>query len=274
MMTKDLPVLGAALSLDMLDLHHDWVLESQRDLELQSFCWPNIDGADYPAMVARAKSLLAGHTGRRGLHGPFMSFSIDCADPKIAEVIRARMLRTLDICAELGADQMVIHSPYGLWNEADIATSPASGYIHVERVRYVLGPVIARAEALRVELVIENVEDINPALRGTLAAALKSPKVKVSLDTGHAHLMHCRCGAPPVDAFVQAAGPALHHVHLQDVDGFADRHWHPGQGAIAWQAVFAALNRLPRMPRLILEVEDERGIRQGADYLARLGLAR
>lgn len=273
-MKKELPVLGAALSLDMLELHRDWVLESQRDLELQSFCWPNTDPSDTPAMVARAKRLLDGHSGRRGLHGPFMSFNIDCVDPAITEIIQTRMRRVLDICAELGADQMVIHSPYGMWNEADIATSPAAGYIHIERVRYVLGPVIAQAEALGVELVIENVEDIDPLARLRLTEALKSPAVKLSLDTGHAQLMHARAGAPPVDAFVQAAGAALRHVHLQDIDGFADRHWHPGEGVIAWHAVFAALGRLARMPRLILEVNDERGIRRGAEYLAARGLAR
>lgn len=272
-MTNSLPVLGAALSLDMLAHHRDWVLEHQRDLELQSFCWPNTAESDLPPMIARAKTLLDGHTGRRGLHGPFMSFNIDCADPQIIEIIRARMLRTLDICAELGADQMVIHSPYGLWNEADRATDPASAYIQVERVRYVLGPVLKQAAELGVELVIENVEDIDPHARVALAAAFKSPQVRVSLDTGHAQMMHCRCGAPPVDAFVLAAGAALGHVHLQDVDGFADRHWHPGEGTIAWRAVFAALAKLPKMPRLILEVNDERGIRKGADYLASLGVA-
>lgn len=273
-MTRDLPVLGVALSLDMLDLHRDWVLESQRDVELQSFCWPNTDVADYPAMIARALRLLDGHSGRLGLHGPFMSFKIDCADPAITEVIRQRMLRTLEICAALGADQMVIHSPYGMWNEAECATSPAAEYGHIERVRYVLAPVIAETEALGVDLVIENVEDIDPRARVRLAEALKSTRLRVSLDTGHAQMMHSRCGAPPVDAFVQAAGARLGHVHLQDIDGFADRHWHPGEGVVPWHSVFAALHRLPRMPRLILEVDDERGVRRGAEYLAALGLAR
>ena len=273
-MAKDIPVLGAALSLDMLELHRDWVLQDQRDLELQSFCWPNTPARDYPAMVTRAKLLLDGYTGRLGLHGPFVGFSIDCADPAIVQVIHDRMARTLDVCAELGADQMVIHSPYTLWKESDVSQSPAEAFIEIERVRYVLAPVIERAEAMGLTLVIENCEDITPRLRVDLAAAMKSPAVRVSLDTGHAQFMHRACGAPPVDAFVHAAGAALQHVHLQDVDGYGDRHWHPGEGTIHWPSVFAALGKLPQWPRLILEVNDERGIRKGADHLARLGLAR
>ncbi|OOY29747.1 sugar phosphate isomerase [Thioclava sp. L04-15] len=273
-MAKDLPVLGAALSLDMFAHHRDWILADQRDLELQSFCWPNSSDADLRKMVARAKELLDGYEGRLGLHGPFTSFNIDCADPEIIEVIRTRMLRVLEITAELGGDQMVIHSPYSLWKETDLQQNPAIGFIQVERVRYVLTPVIDRAEELGVTLVIENVEDITPGLRVDLAAKMKSKAVKVSLDTGHAQFMHRRCGAPPVDVFVHAAGTALQHVHLQDIDGYGDRHWHPGEGTIAWHSVFTALNKLPEMPRLILEVNDEVGLRKGADYLASLGLAR
>jgi sugar phosphate isomerase/epimerase len=51
-----------------------------------------------------------------------------------------------------------------------------------------------------------------------------------------------------------AASGELAHVHLQDVDGYADRHWHPGDGRIAWRPVFAALAALAERPRLTLEV--------------------
>lgn len=273
-MSHDLPVLGAALSLDMLARHRDWVLGAQRDLELQSFCWPNTPEQDFPEMIARAKTLLDGHTGRRGLHGPFQSFSIDCADPEIAAVIQRRMIRTLEICEELGADQMVIHSPYGIWNGADDAVKPSAAIMRIERVRFVLSPVIKRAEAAGVTLVLENCEDQDAGARVALARALKSPNVKVSLDTGHAYFMHRIGKAPPVDAFVYAADAMLEHVHLQDMDGQADRHWHPGEGEIHWHAVFKALRSLPKMPRLILEVNDELAVTKGAEWLAAQGLAR
>jgi hypothetical protein len=61
-----------------------------------------------------------------------------------------------------------------------------------------------------------------------LARSFDSAAVKLSIDTGHAHNAHCDQGAVPVDYFVVAAGEWLAHVHLQDTDGFADRHWAPG----------------------------------------------
>jgi sugar phosphate isomerase/epimerase len=65
----------------------------------------------------------------------------------------------------------------------------------------------------------------------------------------------------------------LHHVHLQDSDGHADRHWNPGEGDIHWHSVFRALGRLGSDPRLILEVRDKSTVREGAEHLIGLGLA-
>lgn len=272
-MAGPLPVLGAALTLDMLALHRGWVLDHQRDLELQSFASPRALMGDMGPLIDRATALLDGHSGRRGLHGPFYGFQIDAGDPEIVTIIRRRMMACLDACERLGADQMVIHSPVTTWDHSNHQHQPEGAAIQIEQVRFVLDPVIRRAESAGIMLVLENVEDVDPQARVRLAEALKSPAVAVSLDTGHADYARRIAGAPPVDVFVSAAGRRLQHVHLQDTDGFADRHWHPGDGSLGWRAIFAALNRLPRMPRLILEVDDSRRIPRGAGYLAAQGLA-
>ncbi len=81
-----------------------------------------------------------------------------------------------------------------------------------------------------------------------LAKSFDSPFVMVSIDTGHANYAHGSTDGPPVDYFVHAAGNLLAHVHLQDTDGHADRHWKPGEGNISWVEVFRALARLDMQP--------------------------
>ena len=95
----------------------------------------------------------------------------------------------------------------------------------------------------------------------------------VSIDTGHANYAHLSTGGPPVDYYVHAAGELLDHVHLQDTDGYADRHWNPGEGNVPWREFFRALARLNGKPRLILEVRNKDTVRVGADCLAGLGIA-
>jgi len=267
------PVLGAALSLEGLRLHRDWILEKQRDLEIQDFYKAEVLNGDWQPLATQVKALLDGHMGRIGIHGPFMGFTIASDDPEVREVVKKRLDQGLDVCAALGATQMVVHSPFTTWNHHNLDKDPGARERHIERAQTSLRDAVARAEDMGCVLVIENIEDKDPQARVALAASFGSPAVRVSIDTGHAHYAHGSTGAPPVDYYVLAAGEALDHIHLQDADGYADRHWHPGEGTVRWDAVFRALAATGATPRLLLEVRDAAGLRKGADHLERLGLA-
>ena len=168
---------------------------------------------------------------------------------------------------------MVVHSPYRTWDWHNLDRGPGERANKIERVHETLREVVKRAEDEGVVIVIENVEDKDPRDRVALARSFDSPAVKVSLDTGHAHYAHGATGAPPVDHYVRAAGAMLSHVHLQDCDGFADRHWQIGRGSIMWHSVFGALAELPDMPRLLLELRESADILPSAKWLAEVGLA-
>lgn len=271
--SPDLPLLGAALNRRTLPLHRQWLLDHQRDLEIQDFIEHTLLDGDAAAIADEIAGLLDGYRGRLGLHGPFWGFRISTEDPLVRAVVQKRFLQALTVAERLGATQMVIHSPFTTWDFNNLDAFPGAEAKLVDRVAECLAPVIVRARDIGCELVIENIEDKDPSSRVRLAEALGEP-VRVSLDTGHAHYAHVSTGAPPVDVFVHKAGPALAHVHLQDMDGYADRHWHPGEGSVNWPAVFRALSALPQSPRLILEVKDQPNLRRGADHLIGLGLAR
>lgn len=270
---QTLPVLGVALPLAGFRLHRDWIFEKQRDLEIQDFCHAELLDGDWRGMVAQYRSALDGYAGRLGIHGPFWGFGIASMDSDIRAVVARRMMQGLDVCEALGATQMVIHSPYTTWDYNNLDNNPGSREGVTERAHQTLSAAVKRAEAIGCVLVIENIEDIDAHIRVDLARSFDSPSVRVSIDTGHANYAHGSTNGPPVDYYVHAAGDMLHHVHLQDTDGYADRHWNPGEGNIAWHAVFRALGRLSSNPRLILEVRDKETVRAGADHLVRLGLA-
>jgi sugar phosphate isomerase/epimerase len=273
MTAKTLPVLGAAMPLARLRQHRDWILERQRDLELQDFIWADLLNGDWKPLAAEIKRELDGYTGRLGIHGPFWGFSIGTNDPDVRDVVRKRMAQGLDVCAALGATQMVVHSPYTTWDHNNLDYKPGGRADKIERAHATLDDAVKRAEDMGCVLVIENIEDVDPHVRVELAKSFNSPAVRVSLDTGHANYAHLSTGGPPLDYYVHAAGNLLHHVHLQDTDGYADRHWNPGEGNVPWREVFRALGRLSSNPRLILEVIDRERLRVGADHLVALGLA-
>ena len=274
--TADLPVLGAALCFERIDPLLGWLRDSDRDIELQDFVEPAVLDGEWRDRVGRYGALLDGHGGRIGIHGPFIGLDIAAGDPDVQAIVRKRLLQGLEICEALGATQMVVHSPFNAWHDHNFAHFEWLKDRLFDACHATLAPVVSRAGEIGCELVIENIMDVDPLERVHLANSFDSDAVRVSLDTGHAHLTRHMNGAPPVDYYVKAAGTLLHHVHLQDTDGHADRHWFPGDGTVPWPAVFEALAGHTANPRLIIEVFPERspGLPACAKALEAQGLAR
>lgn len=273
-MTDTLPVLGAALAVADLAAHESWLREAPRDLELQDFVSVELLEGGWQERADTARRALEGHAGRLGIHGPFWGFTIASFDPAVRGIVTRRMMQALDVCDRLGATQIVIHSPYTTWAHNNLDAGKDERGRIIEAARATLAEPLARAAESGVTFVLENIEDIDPAERAGLAAALGWQALALSVDTGHAHYAHVSTGAAPVDFFLRAAGARLAHVHLQDSEGYADRHWPIGRGTIRWHAVFGALAETGADARLILELRDKSGVIPSSRTLSSLGLAR
>ena len=273
-MPHDLPLtIGAALPVEKLSTYRDWLFDRDRDLEIQSFTMAEVLDGDWRPLAEEARRILDGFKGRLGIHGPFWGFTIDSLDPAIREVVSRRLLQGLDVCDALGATQMVVHSPYNPWLYNNLPLYDGGAEKLIEMCHLTMAPAVKRAEDQGVTLVIENIADKSAQDRIPLIDSFNSPAVKASLDTGHAMLGYGSQLAQPVDYFVKAAGERLDHVHLQDADGYADRHWAIGEGSVPWAAVFRAIAKLETRPRLVLELFDRDAIPQSMTWLQARGLA-
>jgi hypothetical protein len=130
------PILGAALTKETLAIQRDWILEKQRDLEIQDFFSSETLDGDWRSVGAEIRRLLDGY--RLGIHGPFWGFKIDSQDPLIRSVVTKRLLQGLEACEKLGATQMVIHSPFTTWDYNNLDINPGSRHALTERVHLTL----------------------------------------------------------------------------------------------------------------------------------------
>ncbi|WP_322866343.1 sugar phosphate isomerase/epimerase family protein [Aquicoccus sp. G2-2] len=268
---NDIPVIGAQLSVLSLDRHRDWLFAKDRDLELPEFCMADILRNPAP-FIEMALNKLDGWNGRLGIHGPFSGFELDVKDRDFRELVQARLDQALEVCERLGAQQMVLHSPYDAWDAHNLDNRAADRGKRIGAILDTLAPALSRAEAAGVQLVLENIKDTDPTLRRMVVEAADTPALRLSVDTGHAEWAHVSAGAPPVDRFISDAGELLGHVHLQDADGWADRHWSLGEGGINFHAVFKALGAVKANPHLIVEINDFSKVEESAAYLERLGV--
>ena len=271
---SSLPVLGAALNYDDVVTLKDWIFEKDRTLELQDFC--PVDSLDdcQDELIAAYKTLLDGFGGVFGIHGPFFDLNLGASDPLIQEAVTKRLLDGITKAEKLGATHMVVHSPFTFWQTLNFTNYAFLRPAIFEAAQKILAPVVKRAEEIGCCLMLENIDDADPTLRNDLVNAVGSPMMKVSIDTGHAQLAHGQYKAPPVTDFIRVAGSLLGHVHLQDADGYADRHWHPGEGTLPWGAIFKTFGELEVAPRLIIEARDrQHKLPETVRRLEALGLA-
>ncbi len=273
MIKQTLPKIGAAMPVSALELHREWLIDGQRDLEIQDGFSPDVLDGDWRAVVAQAKSLLDGYSGRMGIHGPFVSLSIMARDPKIRAVVTDRLRQGIEFAYELGATHMVVHSPFEYFGTPFLPHSPGHGQTEqIALVHQTLDPIVALAEQANCTLVIEDIYDKNSGPLLALIRSFESENVRLSIDIGHAYIKQLD-GGPTPDQWVREGGDLLAHMHLQDTDGHIDRHWQPGVGAINWFALFEAIGTLAHQPRLLLEIRPKEAIQDAARWLAAQGLA-
>jgi sugar phosphate isomerase/epimerase len=270
----ELPIVGAALPVALIESHREWLFEHMRDLEIQDAFRPDLLDGDWRPVATQARTLLSGYTGRVGIHGPFEGLPLMTIDAAVRKVVTHRLLQGLEFAEVAGGTHMVVHSPWLTLGHHFVPLYPGMSMSDaIGRVHETLAPVVERAAAIGCTLVVENIFDLNPGPWMELVSSFASPFVKASVDVGHAQVMHRTGGASP-DAFIRAAGAQLGHIHLQDTDGLTDRHWTPGDGNINWYAVFEAVAAGGAMPRLILELRDQTQVLRGAAYLSGRGLVR
>ncbi|MCT8160197.1 sugar phosphate isomerase/epimerase family protein [Pseudoruegeria sp. SHC-113] len=265
--------IGAALDLADLPAHRDWLFEADRDVEIQDFIAYETLSSGFEDFISAAKEALDGHSGRRGIHGPFEGLDIDNKDPELRPIITARFLKAMEAAERIGARQMVLHSPYTLWYQNNLYASPTYAEDKLARIHEVLAPVVKSGEDTGVQIVIENIYDARPETRRAMVESFASPAIALSVDTGHAQIARRMSGGPTVEDVLRDAGGQLAHVHLQDLDGHADRHWAPGDGEIEWHGVFRALADCTSTPHLVLELRAAADIPKGFAYLRDQGLA-
>lgn len=274
MTSQTLPIVGAALRIEHLEQHRDWLIAQQRDLEIQNAVRPEVLDSDWRPLVRQARAALDGYTGRLGIHGPFLGLSLTAEDAKIRALVAERMRTALAFAAELGATHMVVHSPFSFFGHPMVVHSPNFRlYEDIQLAHATLETVLPVAQQANCTLMIETIYDTNPTPLLTLVRSFESEHVRLSIDTGHVFIGQ-RVGGPPPDHWVSQAGALLGHVHLQDSDSNADRHWAPGDGTLNWFALFLAIQRLEQRPRLILELRDPAQIGRAMAWLGQRGLAR
>jgi len=152
-----LPIpIGAALPMKELPAYRAWLLADQRDLEIQDFYNNNLLDDDWRPLVRAAKTQLAGYAGRLGIHGPTDGLPLITSDQRVQRLVQERLHQALDVCAEVGATHLVLHSPFDCFGHPQMNHSWSHGLQQEIDLAYAtLAPIVPLAAQLTCSIMLE-----------------------------------------------------------------------------------------------------------------------
>ena len=217
-------------------------------LELNDLCISsNLEKEKREGVVSRMKNELerAGASGRRNfMHGPFTELTPAAIDPKAIDLMLMRYRDTLDICSEMGIQDIVLHDGYiPLIYQKDWHKKRSVSFWKE------FGSEIPDGTTVY----IENVFDDEPYLLMEILEEVGSDKYKICLDVGHANAVGTESALMSAGAnlneksliskWIEAMGPMIGHFHLHNNDGRSDMHDDINKGTLDYPEILAAIER-------------------------------
>jgi sugar phosphate isomerase/epimerase len=234
------------------------VVEHRFNLEI------GLEAVDLDSMsrseVKRLARKLRDNGSRISLHGPFWDLSAGSPDPLIRQVTRLRFQQMFDWITLFQPLQVVCHTGY------DPRHHGSRWQSYLEHSLALWEPLLERAEAMKVVLLLENVWEASPRFHKELFANLRSPYLGFCLDVGHQHSF----SSTPLQVWLEELWEHLREIHLHDNDGDQDAHLPIGQGSIDFEQLFRFLKAKRLHPLLTLEPHRESHLFETLTNLAEL----
>jgi sugar phosphate isomerase/epimerase len=224
------------------------------------------------------------------IHGVFGP-DIDPSSPDAEE--RRRCVKLYEdearLAVELGGPMVVVHPSRSAPPKSEPVPMPRAEARRVQEGRWphlqdFLKRLAEVGERLGVTYLVENLMydcplGHNPAELAERVLEVKSARVRMCFDTGHAHATlsgFSAAGRAAVGITLRVCAPAIGYIHAHDNNGTKDAHLMPGRGGatgIDWDSFADAVHRTECGAIRMLEVFEDPGL-SGPSADVRRSLAR
>jgi len=223
----------------------DLILDLRMNVEI-GFGGEEMDRANREDLEAVAEALRNRGCGVT-LHGPFWGIEPGCLDPQVRQVATRRIRQFVDLALIFQPIQLVCHTGF------DPRHHVGHRDFWLEQSHAFWKAMVARAEAMNVPLLIENVWEEDPTFHLSLLEEIDSPYFGFCLDVGHQHSF----SAASLIGWLDGLSGYLKEIHLHDNDGSFDHHWPIGEGNIDFKTLFELLESRGLSPLLTVEPHTE-----------------
>jgi sugar phosphate isomerase/epimerase len=190
-------------------------------------------------------------------HGPFMDLSPGGVDRKIKEVTLERLSKTMELGRFFGPKMIVFHPGYEKWK------FDGNERLWLDSSLETWGPLVEKAEKMRLTLAVENVFEESPGTLKSLLEKINSPHFRFCFDSGHQNVF----SQSALPLWLETLGRYLGEVHLHDNHRNMDEHLPMGEGTFPFDQFFSLLKQLRLNPIYTIEPHEEEHLRRGLEAI-------
>lgn len=221
-------------------------------------------------IIAGYRAYREGYVGEAGatngfsedtMHGAFLDVTVHSDDPLIRDASMLRVRQSMETAKSMGLKGVVFHT-------GRLAGFRAAGYLSNWRDR---NEAFFREIADRYpaqQIYMENMFDEAPDILAGLAEKMRDVKnFGVCLDYAHAMISRC-----PGREWIEALGPYIRHIHINDNDLQNDLHLAVGAGRLDWQEFDRLIRQNQIEAPVLVEVSGYEAQRESLRYMKRYGI--
>lgn len=231
-------------------------------VEVGDFADPDLLEGDWRGRLQELRPILEQVPGARALHGPRSDLNPGLRDRGLVAFCRGRYRRALEIASEVGAGSVVFHTGFN-----PLIRAPGFDRRWTQRSAGFWQGLGEHAQALGLQVLLENVWEPRPEVLRDLLEAVDLPQVRACFDVGHANIY----SRQPAGEWLSCLGGRIVLVHLHNNDGRVDSHAALERGTVDFTSILPLLAIAPDSPQLVVEVSGGRlEVEESLLYLRRL----
>jgi sugar phosphate isomerase/epimerase len=227
---------------DSFDKFLEFAKEYGYNLEIASFAYSQVLDTNWQEILKDTQQKLQGFKGAISLHGAFMELVVHSRDKRIREVAKDRIFQNLEIAKALNAKYIVFH---GNFNPLIRHEGYKKNWIEQNAVFW--SEVL---DKYQIVVLVENLWEPTPELFRELLDQVKSPRLKVCFDTGHANIF----SKASLEEWFAVLGGDIVYMHVNDNKGDVDNELAPGEGNINWRKFSDLIEKYRIAPEIVFEV--------------------
>ncbi len=239
---------------DSFDKFLIYAKEYSYNLEIASFAYSNVLDTNWQVILQDYQQKLQGFKGTISLHGAFQDLIVHSRDRRIKDVSKNRIFQNIEIAKALNAKYVVFHGNFN-----PLITHESYKQNWIEQNASFWSEVLNK---YHITVLLENLWEPTPEIFRKLLNEVKSSRLKICFDTGHANIF----SKASLEEWITVLCEDIIYVHVNDNKGNVDNELVPGEGNINWQEFSDLIKKYQIDPNVVFEVGTLEKTKKSLDY--------